>query len=194
MTAKRSLRISAAALLAGAALALLPTPISATVAQTKISPDGQWRVEVADYRVSHPNPIFELWATPAVGGVRRQIGRTVPTLEDVRNDFVFSADSRTVVYVQGETASGSHFRLWSTPIDRMGGHVISQPAPQSGVGFDMPIQTACSGREVKFRSDPVIDESFAWYVVPMTGGVIRAWDGCLIFRDGFEVGSAGAWR
>lgn len=164
---------------------------TATVAQTKLSPDGQWRVELADYG---RHQVFELWATPAIGGARRQIGRAVPALQDVRNDLLISADSRTVVYVQGETASGSNFRLWSTPIDRLAGQVISQPAPQSGVGFDMPIQTACSGREVKFRSDPVIDETFAWYVVPMTGGVIRAWDGCLIFRDGFEGGSVGAWR
>lgn len=173
------------------AAAASPPPAAATVAATKVSPDGQWRVELTDER---RHQVFELWAVPAVGGVRRQIGRTVPALEDVRNDFLFSADSRTVVYVQGETASGSHFRLWSTAIDRMAGQVISQPAPQLGVGFDLPIVAACSGREVRFRSDPVIDETFEWFVVPMVGGPIRPWDGCRIFVDGFESGNQGAWQ
>lgn len=193
MTDDRRGFLVAGLLLLGLALLCAAMAKGTTIAP-KISPDGKWRIEVADYRVSHPNPIFELWATPVVGGPRRQIGRTVPALQDVRPDFLISADSRTVVYVQGETASGSNFRLWSTPIDRMGGQVISQLAPQSGVGFDLPIQPACSGREVKFRSDPVIDETFAWFVVPMRGGLIRPWDGCVIFRDGFEGGNVGAWR
>ena len=191
MTDDRRGFLVAGLLLIGLALLCAAMANGATIAQTKTSPDGQWRVELTDER---RHQVFELWAIPAVGGVRRQIGRTVPALSDVRNDFLISADSRTVVYVQGETASGSNFRLWSTPIDRMGGQVISQPLPQSGVGFDLPIQTACSGREVKFRSDPVIDETFAWFVVPMRGGLIRPWDGCVIFRDGFEGGSVGAWR
>ena len=195
MTPNRDLSLAAVAaaalLCAVAATAARPAAPTVTVAETKVSPDGQWRVELTDER---RHQVFELWATPAVGGVRRQIGRTVPTLQDVRNDFLFSADSRTVVYVQGETASGSNFRLWSTPIDRMGGQVISQPAPQVGVGFEIPIQPACSGREVKFRSDPVYDELFGDFVVPMRGGLIRPWDGCVIFHDGFEAGSVGAWR
>lgn len=180
--------VLAYALSANAARPAAPT---VTVAETKTSPDGQWRVELTDER---RHQVFELWATPAVGGVRRQIGRTVPALQDVRNDFLFSADSRTVVYVQGETASGSNFRLWSTPIDRMGGQVISQPAPQVGVGFEIPIRSVCSGREVKFRSDPVFDELFGDFVVPMRGGEIRPWDGCVIFNDGFEAGNVGVWR
>jgi len=162
-----------------------------TVAATRISPDGQWRVEVADYRARQ---VFELWATPSVGGVRRQIGRTVPALQDVRTDLLISADSRTVAYVQGETASGSNYRLWSTPIDRLAGVVISQPSPQSAAGFWLPLLSVCSGREVKFRSDPIIDELFDDYVVRFAGGEIRAWDECSIFRDGFESGNAGAWR
>ena len=190
MTDDRRGFLVAGLLLIGLALLCAAMAHGTTIAP-KISPDGQWRVELTDER---RHQVFELWAIPAVGGVRRQIGRTVPALSDVRNDFLISADSRTVVYVQGETASGSNFRLWSTPIDRMGGQVISQPLAQVGVGFDLPIQPACSGREVKFRSDPVIDESFAWFVVPMTGGVIRSWDNCTIFRDGFEAGSVGAWR
>jgi len=162
-----------------------------TVAATRISPDGQWRVEVADYRARQ---VFELWATPSVGGVRRQIGRAVPALQDVRTDLLISADSRTVVYVQGETASGLNYRLWSTPIDRLAGVVISQPNPQNAVGFWLPLLSVCAGREVKFRSDPVIDELFDDYVVRFAGGAIRAWDECVIFRDGFESGTTGRWR
>ena len=192
MKLRRGLYLAGAALLvAVVASSARGVASAATIAATKTSPDGQWRVELTDER---RHQVFELWATPAVGGVRRQIGRTVPALQDVRNDFLFSADSRTVVYVQGETASGSNFRLWSTPIDRMGGQVISQPTPQSGVGFDMPIQPACSGREVKFRSDPVFDELFGDFVVPMRGGLIRPWDRCVIFNDGFEAGNVGVWR
>lgn len=194
MTPNRELSfasVAAAALFcAVAATAARPAAPTVTVAETKVSPDGQWRVELTDER---RHQVFELWATPAVGGVRRQIGRTVPALQDVRNDFLFSADSRTVVYVQGETASGSNFRLWSTPIDRMGGQVISQTAPQVGVGFEIPIQSACSGREVKFRSDPVYDD-FVVDLAQALGDQIRPWDGCVIFNDGFEAGSVGAWR
>ena len=159
-------------------------------AATRISPDGRWTVEVADWRRLQ---VFELWATPTAGGARRQIGRTLPSLEDVRTDFIFCPDSSCVVYVQGETASGMHFRLYSTPIDRLAGHVISQPTPQLAVGFGYPLLSACA-ESVKFSSDPVTDETYAWYVVPMTGGEVRLWDDCTLFRDGFEGGSLEAWR
>ncbi len=185
----RPLRLASAAFFS--TLLLLAAPAAATVAASQTSPDGRWLLQVADFRV---HQVFELWATPTAGGARRQIGRTVPALQDVRNDLVISADSLTVAYVQGETASGSQFRIWSTPIDRLAGHVISHAAPQSGVGFDLPIEGACSDREVKFRSDPILDENFAWFVVPITGGPIRPWDGCRIFVDGFEGGSTGGWR
>ena len=158
-----------------------------TVAAVKVSPDGLWRVEVADYR---QRQVFELWATPSVGGTRRQIGQRVPALSDVRNDFIISPDSRRVVYVQGETASGSNFRLWSTSIDRMDGRVVSHQPAQLGVGFDFPIRTACGGRYVEFRSDPVVDEQYATYQVSFDG-VMQP---CVLFIDGFESGNQGGWQ
>lgn len=157
------------------------------VAATRVSPDGQWRIEVADYR---QHQVFELWATPSIGGVRRQIGRPVPALSDVRTDLLISPDSRRVVYVQGETASGSNFRLWSTSIDRLDGRVISQQPAQPGVGFESPLGTACQGRYIEFRSDPVIDETFATYTVSFAGEL----QPCAIFTDGFEGGTTAAWR
>ena len=157
-----------------------------TVAATKISPDGQWRIELADYRV---HQVFELFATPSIGGTRRQIGQRVPVLSDIRNDFVISSDSTKVAYEQGETASGVNHRLWSTNIDRMNGRVISQQPAQNGVGFDFPIQKI-SGDRVRFRSDPFVDESFAFYVTPMGGGPIQQ----EVFSDGFESGGVTRWN
>ena len=171
-------------------LSTMPCVMFGTVAAHRVSLDGLWLIEVADYRISHPNPVFELWATPLNGGERRQIGRTVPALQDVRNDFMISSDSKRVVYVQGETASGSNFRLWSTSIDRLDGRVISHQPAQAGVGFDFPIRTACGGRYVEFRSDPVVDEQYQTYQVSFDG-VMQA---CEIFSDGFESGTTGGWQ
>ncbi len=159
----------------------------ATVAASKVSPDGQWRVDLADYRV---HQVFELFSTPTVGGVRRQIGKTVPALQDIRNDFQFSPDSKKVIYEQGETASGSNHRLWLTSIDRMDGRVVSHQPAQSGVGFDMPIKLACLDRYVEFRSDPVVDEQYQTYWVNF-GGVMQP---CAIFVDGFETGGVTRWN
>ena len=159
----------------------------ATVAISKVSPDGQWRVELADYRA---HQVYELFATPTVGGVRRQIGRMVPALSDIRNDFQFSPDSRKVIYEQGETASGGNHRLWLTSIDRMDGRVVSHQPAQSGVGFDYPIRTACGGRYVEFRSDPVVDWQYQTYQVNFDG-VMQT---CAIFADGFESGNSAAWH
>ena len=173
-------------------LAVVATPApAATVARSLTSPDGRWLVEVADYRARQ---VFELWSTPTAGGPRKQIGLAVPALQDVRSDILISADSMTVAYAQGETASGLKWRLYATPIDRQAGSVISHRSPQPGVGFRFPIVAACSGREVRFTSDPDTDETWSEYVVPIAGGAIRTWDECRIFADGFEAGGIGAWR
>lgn len=158
---------------------------TATVAQTAVSPDGQWRVEVADFA---RHQVFELWVTPAVGGVQRKIGHAVQPLEDVGSSVKISADSQRVVYTQGETASGNGWLLWSTPIDRQAGQRISQTmTPGGGVDrFDL----TRDGMRVRYRADVFIDEQFAWYVVPVAGGVILR----ELFADGFEGGNVGAWR
>lgn len=176
-------------LLAGLALAVLTLACAAIafagVAQTAISPDGQWRVEVADFARYQ---VFELWATPAVGGVRRKIGHTVRPLEDVGSNVRISADSKRVVYTQGETASGNGWLLWSTPIDRAAGQRISQTMTPGG-GVDR-FELTADGQHVRYRADVFVDEQFAWYRVAVIGGEILG----EIFVDGFESGGVGAWR
>jgi len=112
----------------------------------------------------------------------------VPALQDVRNDVIVTNDR--VVWVQGETASGNNFALRSSPIDVAGfSVVISHPHPQSGQGFDFPIQKI-SGDRVRFRSDPYVDETYGWWVVGVSGGRIYG----EVFADGFESGNTGRWR
>lgn len=167
-------------LLGGVAFGAQPSVI-----QTKTSPDGQWRVEVADFA---RRQVFELWSTPAVGGVRRKIGHTTPALEDVANTALISADSRRVIYTQGETASGNGWGLWSTPIDRQAGARISQPMTTGGRVEQFTL--TADGMHVRYRADVLIDEHFAWYIVPVAGGPILG----EIFTDGFESGTPGGWQ
>lgn len=169
-------------------LLLSAAPVQAsTIAATKVSPDGQWKVELADFR---QRQVFELFSTPAVGGVRRQIGRIVPALQDIRNDFQFSPDSSKIIYEQGETASGLNHRLWLTSVDRADGRVVSQQPAQSGVGFDYPIRLSCYDSYVEFRSDPVADEQYQTYQINFNG-VIQP---CVVFVDGFESGNSSRWE
>ena len=149
------------------------------------TPDGKRTVEVCDcYR----HQVFEIRAKLNPDGPWYHVGANVPALQDVRQDLIVT-DTR-VVWVQGETASGSNFALRSSPVDVPGfSVVISHPHPQNGVGFDFPIQRV-SGDRVRFRSDPYTDERFAWYVVGVAGGVIYN----EVFADGFESGGMGVWR
>lgn len=190
MTFQRKQRVLSLLCLA-LGLALLGAAIAfgapSTVAQVATSPDGQWRVEVADFA---RHQVFELWATPAVGGVRRKIGHTVRPLEDVGSNVRISADSRRVVYTQGETASGNGWLLYSTPIASQGGQRISQTMT-SGGAVDR-FELTWDGLHVRYRADVVVDEQFAWYRVAVIGGPIVA-EGP-IFADGFEGGNTGAWR
>ena len=80
-TASRSRLRTSAVSRAGTAAAPIVASAAATVAATKVSPDGQWRVELTDER---RHQVFELWAVPAVGGVRRQIGRARRRAEEAR--------------------------------------------------------------------------------------------------------------
>lgn len=149
------------------------------------TPDGKRTVQVCDcYR----HQVFEIRAKLNPNGPWYHVGANVPALQDVRQDLIVT-DTR-VVWVQGETASGSNFALRSSPIDVAGfSVVISQPHPQNGVGFDFPIQKI-SGDRVRFRSDPFVDETFGIYVTPIGGGAIQQ----EVFSDGFESGNKGAWR
>lgn len=164
-------------------LVALPASGVTTVASVT-APDGQHRVEVCDcYR----HQVFEIRARREPNGPWYHVGANVPALQDVRNDLIVTNDR--VVWVQGETASGSNFALRSSPIDVPNfSTVISHPHPQNGVGFDFPIQKI-SGDRVRFRSDPYTDEQFAWYVTPIGGVAIRQ----EIFADGFENGGMARW-
>lgn len=149
------------------------------------TPDGKRTVQVCDcYR----HQVYEIRARLEPDGPWYHVGAQVPALQDVRNDLIVTNDR--VVWVQGETASGSNFALRSSPIDVPNfSTVISHRPAQSGVGFDFPIQKI-SGDRVRFRSDPFVDESFAWYVTPIGGGAIQQ----EIFSDGFENGGRARWN
>lgn len=59
-------RFLLAAILCFAVAGLLwASMVYGTVAAVKVTPDGLWRVEVADYR---QRQVFELWATLVWGG------------------------------------------------------------------------------------------------------------------------------
>lgn len=175
---------------AGAAAAfLLSLAVSsfaeaAQVIVTKTSPDGQWKVEIADW--ASPSK-FELWSTPAVGGVRRKIGGVVPHDYDVF-EFQVSADSSRVAYRQGRTATGES-KLYSTPIDAARGAQISQPLPALG-RVDAGLAPWWGGSHVRYRWSAEPGQLGSIFVAPMAGGRILG----VVFVDGFEGGSAGAWR
>lgn len=150
------------------------------------TPDGKRTVQVCDcYR----HQVYEIRARLEPDGPWYHVGANVPALQDVRNDLVVTNDR--VVWVQGETASGSNFALRSSPIDVPNfSTVISHRPAQSGVGFDFPIRSTWGGQFVRFRSDPVVDERFGWYVVALNGGRIYE----EIFREDFERGTKGGFQ
>lgn len=166
-------------------LLLLPAVAIAGTVFNQTSPNGKYRVQVCD---CWRHQIYEVAARLEPNGVWYHVGGQVPVLQDVRQDVVLTNDR--VVWVQGETASGSNYALRSSPIDVAGfSVVISHPHPQNGVGFDFPIQKI-SGDRIRFRSDPFVDETFAVYVVGVAGGRIME----EIFSDSFELGGAGRWN
>lgn len=167
------------------ALAFVASSAEAGTIYNHPTPDGKRTVEVCDcYR----HQVYEIRAKLNPDGPWYHVGANVPALQDVRQDLIVT-DSR-VVWVQGETASGSNFALRSSPIDAPNfSVVISHRGAQNGVGFDLPIQKI-SGDRVRFRSDPFVDESFAVYVTPIGGGAIQQ----EIFREDFERGTKGGWR
>ena len=167
------------------AFVLLSSPAYAGTVANVTSPDGKYRVQVCD---CWRHQVFEVAARREPNGPWIHVGANVPSLQDVRNDLIVTNDR--VVWVQGETASGSNFSLRSSPIDVPNfSAVISHPHPQSGQGFDFPIQKV-SGDRVRFRSDPFVDETFGWWVVGVAGGVIYN----EVFSDGFESGGRARWQ
>ena len=154
------------------------------VLASALSPNGRWRIELADYAVETR---FELWATPAKGGQRLKIGGPVPFDHDV-SEFLISGDSARVAYRQGRTATGE-WLLYSTPISGQIAIRICQWMPLGGA-VDQGVTLVMNGSRVRFRADPVLDEQFWWFIVPVDGGAIVG----ELFTDGFESGGSAAWR
>lgn len=169
---------------AGLCAAAAASAYTVRVLQTALSPDGRWRVELADYA---QETRFELWVTPAEGGQRVKIGGVVPFDNDV-SEFLISANGQRVAYRQGRTATGD-WLLYSTPIVSQYAARICQTMTLGG-GVDYGIALAVDGNYVRFRADPVVDEQFSWFIVPVGGGTILG----EVFADGFENGRTQAWR
>lgn len=165
-------------------LALASVSHGAQVLFPKVSPNGVWRVEIADHTSASK---FELWATPTAGGARRKIGHAVPSDHDVF-EYLISADSTRVVYRQGRTATGES-RLYSTRIDAAGGTLISQPLPADG-RVSAGIALTSGGMSVRYRWSAVAGAAGDYYAVNVYGGTILR----ELFADGFESGNAGAWQ
>lgn len=184
----RRLLFAALVCFAVAAMLFAALAYGAQSLHPQTSPDGLWRVEIADYTSASR---FELWSTPSVGGVRRKIGHAVPSDYDVF-EFVISGDSKTVVYRQGRTAIGES-KLYATRIDAASGGTtgvqISQPIAGSHVGAF--IEPWRGGRQVRYRWSEVQGPLGDLYVVSVYGGPIRP---SKIFNDGFEMGNIGEWR
>jgi hypothetical protein len=176
-------RRSVGIVLAALALAASTPALATQVLHVATSPDGQWRVEVADFASATK---FELWATPT-GGARRKIGTAAAHDYDVFEALI-SSDSRRVVYRYGRTATGeSH--LYSTPIDRLQGVRISPPPAEGGrVGHG--IAPAWGGLFVGYRYAEQQGGPESPRIVGVAGGRIFV----PIFVDGFESRSTGAWR
>lgn len=184
MTSRKILRAVLLVLAANLLAAAAAQAYTVRVLKTAISPNGRWRVELADHAVETR---FELWATPAKGGQRLRIGGPIPFDHDV-SEFLISGDSARVVYRQGRTATGE-WLLYSTPISGQTATRICQWMPLGGA-VDQGIALVMNGSHVRFRADPVIDELFSWFIVPVSGGSIAS----ELFADDFESGATEAWN
>lgn len=151
---------------------------------TQVSPDGLWRVEL--YAATTTTPKFELWSTSTINGVRRRIGHPVPSDHDVF-EFVISGDSARVVYRQGRTATGES-ALYSTPIDRSAGALISPPAAQGGrVGARIALEPG--GHRVRYRYAAQAGDIEEPRIVSVVGGYSYR----ELFADGFESRGVTKW-
>jgi hypothetical protein len=153
------------------------------VLQTQTSPNGQWRVELAD--LDKPT-VIELYATPAVGGVRRKISGPMPADYDI-SDFEISPDSTRVVYRKGRTALGD-WALYSTPISGWNPAALS-----TGLAFVERLVSdgyVVNGPDVHLKASKLAGGALEVYAVPIMGGAPR---GVPVFADGFNDGTTGGW-
>jgi hypothetical protein len=163
-----------------------PFPPGNTVLETRISPNGVWRVELADF---DSKTDFRLYATPVgVGGVRRKIGGPLPFDNDVARDFEISDDSERVIYRQGNTALGP-WELFSAPIGGGGGGAIKINGPLCPGGAVLSFALLPDAR-VRYLADAERDETVQTFVVPILGGPVLE----EIFNEGFESGTKGGFE
>lgn len=150
------------------------------VLDTQTSPDGQWRVELADFDSALR---FEVYATPSVGGTRRRISATPIHDYDV-SSFEISADSKRVVYRFGRTATGA-WALYSTPISAPSGSALSAGMDYVEDGFRL------TAVDVHFRGSKLAGEPLTEWASSLAGG--WPWE-VKVFSDGFNDGTTGGWR
>lgn len=187
LAARRAWAGVAAALL----LAILPSPASAAaghrVIETALSPDGAYRVEVADFMSATD---FELYSTPtAPGGVRRRISQpnSQPSW-DVSPGIVFVASptGMRVAYRAGRIADLGQAVLYTTGL--YAPTVVQVSQPMNG----MVHTVARFGRDRLTYTADVEQAGGAksyWLVGSLGENRTRG-----LFFDGFETGNTGAWR
>ncbi len=133
------------------------------VIRTATSPDGLWRVEIAD----HERPgVAELYATPSVGGVRRKLNPTFPASRGVL-DFLISPTSDRVFY-RADISSDSKFELWSVPITGGPSTKVNAALP-----FDYDVEgylATSDGLTVVYRSGRTDSNDWKLYRARATGG------------------------
>lgn len=187
LAARRTWAGAAAALL----LALLPQPAAAgagtRVLETALSPDGGYRVEVADFASATD---FELYSTPtAPGGVRRRISQpnSQPSW-DVSTGIVFVASptGMRVAYRAGRIADLGQAVLYTTGL--YAPTVVQVSQPMNG----MVHTVARFGRDRLVYTADVTQAGGAltwWLVGPLGDNRTPT-----LFADGFESGTTAAWR
>lgn len=170
----------------GVALALAASAEAWTVRviQTATSPDGRFRVELADHRQETALELFVMPTGAAPGTAPRKISGPLPKDHDV-SGFQISPDSQHVVYRQGQTAQvvGGNWRLYVVPI--AGGQVVNLTPTLVQGGNVEPGFTILPHDRVRWVADAAVDETYQTFEASIA---VR------IFTDGFEGGSVGAWR
>jgi hypothetical protein len=173
-------------LCAGATVISAPlSPTSVGVLTFRPSPDGQRVAYLAD---PAKRTVFELFGVPAKGGSSVKLNAPLPpavpfTDHDVAPDFRFSGGR--VVYRVVRVALGTG-DLWSAASTGGGAVRLSPVLPPACAVEEFSIR---ADGQVRYRADVLVDQQFAWYVVPAAGG--RSLQE--IFLDGFEGGSSSSW-
>ncbi len=152
------------------------------VIQSATSPDGRFRVELADYRQETALELFVTRTGSAAAPTK--ISGPLPKDHDV-SGFQISPDSQHVVYRQGQTAQvvGGNWRLYVVPI--AGGQIVNLTPTLVQGGNVEPGFTILPHDRVRWVADAAVDETYQTFEASIA---VR------IFTDGFELAGTGAWR